>query len=56
MLGLTQVEFYVNRVLVATHTTNIPIVELTAAMMELSGNNTGTKSMSVDYVMVVATR
>lgn len=54
--GTTQVEFYVNRNLVATHTTNIPTTELTFAFMEISGSVTGTKSMSIDYFGVWGTR
>lgn len=57
VIGTNRVEFFVNRILVATHTTNIVDDEnLTVALMELSGNATGTKSMAVDYVMVVASR
>lgn len=56
VVGTGLVEFYINRSLVASHTTNIPTTELTPALMQLSGNATGTKSMSVDYVMVVAER
>jgi hypothetical protein len=51
------VEFFVNRNLVATHTTNIPDDEnLTVGLMQLSGSATGTKSMSVDYVFVAQSR
>ncbi len=51
-----KVKFYVNRNLVATHTTNIPTTEMTIGIMELSGDATGTKSMNVDYVMAAQTR
>jgi hypothetical protein len=54
--GTSKVEFYVDRALVATHTTNIPATELALAIMELSGDATGTKSVQVDYVMAKATR
>jgi hypothetical protein len=54
--GTTQVEFYVNRNLVATHTTNIPVTELTFGFCEISGTNLGTLSMSVDYFGVWGTR
>jgi hypothetical protein len=51
------VEFFVNRNLVATHTTNIPDDEnLALGLMQLSGSATGTKSMSVDYVFAAQSR
>lgn len=51
------VHFYVNRFYVATHTANVPDDEnLAIALFELSGSNSGTKSMTVDYVMVVKER
>lgn len=54
--GTGKVEFYINRALVATHTTNIPATELAVAAFELSGSNSGTKSMTVDYILCVANR
>jgi hypothetical protein len=56
VIGTTQVEFYVNRNLVATHTTNIPTTELTFGFCEISGTATGTLSMSIDYIGVWGTR
>jgi hypothetical protein len=56
VVATTSIEFYVNRVLVATHTTNIPATEMTAAAFELSGSATGTMSMSLDYIFVAMTR
>ena len=51
------VEFFVNRALVATHTTNIPDDEnLALGAMQLSGSATGTKSMNVDYIFAAQTR
>ena len=50
------VRFYIDRTLVGTHATNVPTANLTAAAMELSGNATGTKSMSIDYIMVAQDR
>ena len=47
-----KVGFYINRTLVGTHSTNVPTANMAAAAMELSGNATGTKSMSIDYIMV----
>jgi hypothetical protein len=55
--GTGAVEFFVNRNLVAAHTTNIPDDEnLTTAVMQLSGSATGTKSIEVDYVFAAQTR
>ena len=51
-----KVRFYINRTLVGTHTTNVPTVNMTQAAMEISGNATGTKSMSIDYIMVAQDR
>jgi hypothetical protein len=52
-----KVEFFVNRNLVATHTTNIPDDEnLAIGLMQLSGSATGTKSMQVDYVFAAQSR
>ena len=55
--GTGSVEFFVNRNLVATHTTNIPDDEnLAIGVMELSGSATGTKSMTVDYLFAAQDR
>lgn len=54
--GTGQVEFFVNRNLVATHTTNIPTTDLAVAAMSLSGSASGTRKTSVDYLLVAATR
>ena len=52
----SSVEFLVNRLLVATHTANIPDDEnMTIGAMEL-GSATVTKSMSVDYLFASQTR
>ncbi len=56
VIGTTLVEFYVNRNLVASHTTNIPTTEMAFAAFELSGSITGTRSMSIDYLGVWGTR
>ena len=50
------VQYYHNRKLVGTHTTNIPTALLTPAMVEVSGDATGTKSMNVDYIMAAVDR
>ena len=53
----TSVEFYVNRLLVATHPANLPDNEnLAIGAMELSGSATGTKSMAIDYLFTCQTR
>lgn len=55
--GTTSVEFFVNRLLVATHTTNLPDDEnLAIGAMEISGSATGTKSMALDYLFTCQTR
>lgn len=54
--GTTSIEFYINRQLVATITTNIPVVEMTPTIFELSGSNSGTKTLDADYVLLVQTR
>lgn len=56
VIGTQAVEFYVNRVLVATHTTNIPATELTWAAFHLSGNNTGTHTSNWDYIFAAWSR
>ena len=51
------VEFFINRALVATHTANIPDDEnLTVGVMELSGDTSGTKTCSVDYLFAAQDR
>ena len=50
------VKYYINRKLVGTHTTNIPTANMAAAAMEISGDASGTKSMSIDYIMVAQDR
>ena len=50
------VQFYYNRNLVGTHTTNIPTSLMTPAAVEVSGDATGTKSMSVDYILAAVDR
>lgn len=56
VVGVSYVEFYINRSLVATHTTNIPATELAVAAMSLSGDNLGTRATELDYLFCVATR
>ena len=52
-----KVDFFVNRSLVATHTANIPDDEnLTIAAMSVSGDATGTKATTLDYMFAAADR
>ena len=50
------VDFYINRTKVGSHTTNVPTDNMTQAAAEVSGDATGTKSMSIDYIMVAQDR
>ena len=50
------VAYYLNRKLVGTHTTNVPTDLMTTAMVEISGDATGTKSMGVDYIVAAVDR
>lgn len=56
VVGLGTVRFFVNRKLVATHTTNIPTVNLRVAAMSLSGSATGTRATTLDYLFAAQTR
>jgi len=56
VIGTGQVQFFVNRELVATHTTNITQEELALAAMSLSGNATGTRVTTIDYLFAAQTR
>lgn len=53
--GTGKVEFFVNRGLVATHTSNITSTELTPAIFMLTGA-AAIKTLYTDYVLVVASR
>ncbi len=51
------VRFYIDGSLVATHSTNINDDEnMTAAAMSLSGNATGTRVTTLDYIIAAETR
>jgi len=51
------VQFFVDRQLVATHTTNIPDDEnLTIGAMSVSGSATGTRATTIDYLFCAADR
>lgn len=55
--GTGAVKFYINSTLVATHGTNIPDDEnMTVAAMSLSGNATGTRITTLDYIIAAETR
>lgn len=53
--GTSTIEFYVDRVLVATHTA-VPTTEMTPAFFNLSGNATGTHTAQADYIFACWTR
>lgn len=55
--GTGRVYFYINDILRATHSTNIPDDEnLTVAAMSVSGSATGTRATSIDYILAGQTR
>lgn len=54
--GVNRVEFYVNRVLVAVHTTNVPTAAMHLSVFELSGSATGTRSLLCDYLWLAKER
>ena len=55
--GTGAVKFYINSTLVATHGTNINDDEnMTVAAMSLSGNATGTRVTTLDYIIAAQTR
>lgn len=50
------VEFYVNRTKVGTHTTNVPTANMALAAGSVSGNASGTKITSIDYIWAAQDR
>ena len=54
--GTDVVKFYRNKQLVGTHTTNVPTALMTPAIISISGDATGTKSMGIDYVLTANDR
>jgi hypothetical protein len=56
IIGLGVVKFFVNRVLKATHTTNIPTANMTLGLYHISGSATGTFTTEVDYMFAAMTR
>lgn len=53
--GTSKVDFFIDGNLVATHTT-VPTTELAVGVYSLSGVDTGTKTMTLDYIGATATR
>jgi len=54
--GTDAVEFYVNKQLVGSHITHVPTANMTPAIISVSGDATGTKSMGIDYVLAAGDR
>ena len=54
--GTEVVQFYINKQLVGTHTENVPTENMTPAIISVSGDATGTKSMGIDYVLAAQDR
>jgi len=54
--GTDVVQFYVDKQLVGTHTTHVPTANVTPAIISVSGDATGTKSMGIDYVLTAQDR
>ena len=50
------VDFYINRKKVGSSQTNIPTANLKLTAMSLSGDATGTKATTIDYVMAAQDR
>lgn len=50
------VRFFINGVVVAIYTTNIPTTEMTVAAMSLSGDALGTRATTLDYIIASETR
>ena len=51
-----KVQFYINRNLVGTSTTNIPTANMKVMAMSVSGDATGQKITTVDYIMAAQDR
>jgi len=56
IIGTGAVKFFVNRVLVAEHTTNIPTANMTLGAYHISGSTTGTFTFEIDYMLAVMSR
>jgi hypothetical protein len=55
-IGTGVVKFYVNRLLVAEHTSNIPTANMTLGAYHISGSGTGTFTFELDYMFAAMTR
>ncbi len=53
---LNKVQFYINRNLVGTSTTNIPTANMKVMAMSVSGDASGTKVTTIDYIMAAQDR
>ena len=53
---LNKVQFYINRNLVGTSTTNIPTANMKVMAMSVSGDATGQKITTIDYIMAAQDR
>ena len=51
-----KVQFYINRNLVGTSTTNIPTANMKVMAMSVSGDATGQKVTTIDYIMAAQDR
>ena len=54
--NLDKVEFYINRNKVGQSTTNIPTANMKVMAMSVSGDATGTKVTTIDYIMAAQDR
>lgn len=54
--GISAVKFFVNRALVATHTSNVPDDENLCVTMLLQNGEAAAKTLTVDYIYVCAER
>ena len=53
---VNKVEFYINRNKVGQSTTNIPTANMNVMAMSVSGDTTGTKVTTIDYIMAAQDR
>jgi hypothetical protein len=54
--NLDKVEFYINRNKVGQSTTNIPTANMKVMAMSVSGDATGQKITTIDYIMAAQDR
>ena len=53
---VNKVEFFINRNKVGQSTTNIPTANMKVMAMSVSGDATGTKVTTIDYIMAAQNR